>query len=139
MLKRLLMVAVLVSFFISSSLLAGQDKEAVAVNAANAWLYAVDAGKYAESWGKTSSYFKNAVSKSQWETVLTSTRKPLGEVLSRKVTSKQYTTSLPGAPDGDYVVIQYETSFQNKASSIETVTPSLEEDGVWRVSGYFIK
>jgi uncharacterized protein DUF4019 len=98
MLKRLLVVAVLVLFFIPSSLLADQNKEAVAVNAANAWLYAVDAGKYAESWGNTSSYFKNAVTKAQWETVLTSTRKPLGEVLSRKVASKQYSTSLPGAP-----------------------------------------
>ncbi len=48
-------------------------------------------------------------------------------------------TSLPGAPDGEYVVISYETSFTNKKSAIETVTPMLDKDGKWRVSGYFIK
>ncbi len=48
-------------------------------------------------------------------------------------------TSLPGAPDGQYVVIQYESSFEHKKSAIETVTPSQGADGHWRVSGYFIK
>jgi hypothetical protein len=53
--------------------------------------------------------------------------------------SKHYTNTLPGAPDGEYVVIQYETSFENKKSAIETITPMLDEDGRWRVSGYYIK
>jgi hypothetical protein len=66
-------------------------------------------------------------------------RKPLGKVIKRNVKSKQYTTSLPSVPDGEYVVIQYETSFENKESSIETVTPMLDKDGKWRVSGYYIK
>lgn len=66
-------------------------------------------------------------------------RKPLGKVFSRKVASKKYTTELPDAPDGESVVIQYDASFKNKASAVETVTPVLGEDGTWRVSGYFIK
>jgi hypothetical protein len=45
---------------------------------------------------------------------------------------------LPGAPEGEYVVIQYETQFEHKAGAIETVTPLREKDGSWRVSGYFI-
>jgi hypothetical protein len=36
------------------------------------------------------------------------------------------------------VVIQYDTSFANKKSAVETVTPLLDSDGQWRVSGYFI-
>jgi hypothetical protein len=59
--------------------------------------------------------------------------------MSRVVASKQYTTSVPGAPDGQYVIIQFTTSFKNKASATETVTPMLDKDGSWRVSGYFIK
>ena len=47
--------------------------------------------------------------------------------------------SLPGAPDGEYVVIQYATTFENKKSAIETITPMLDGDGKWRVSGYYIK
>ena len=50
-----------------------------------------------------------------------------------------YKTSLPGAPDGEYVVIQFDTSFENKKAAIETVTPMMDQDGTWRVSGYYIK
>jgi hypothetical protein len=114
-------------------------KELNAQKASDAWLSMVDEGKYAESWQNTSSYFKNVINESQWAKTLKSVRRPLGELLSRKAVSQNYTKTLPGAPDGEYVVIQYESSFQNKASAIETVTPSLEEDGIWRVSGYYIK
>jgi hypothetical protein len=119
--------------------LASQDKENAAVNASKAWLKLVDEGKYSESWDKAAQYFKNAVTKEQWKTSLESVRSPLGKVQSRNLKSKNYTKTLPGAPDGEYVVIQYETSFQNKQHAIETVTPMLDKDGKWRVSGYYIK
>ena len=64
---------------------------------------------------------------------------PLGNLVSRKVKSREYTEKLPGAPDGKYVVIQYETVFEKKSSAIETVTPMVDPDGAWRVSGYFIR
>jgi hypothetical protein len=31
------------------------------------------------------------------------------------------------------------TGFAEKKSAIETVTPMMEKDGQWRVSGYFIR
>jgi hypothetical protein len=46
-------------------------------------------------------------------------RKPFGKLVSRKVKSRQATDHLPGAPDGKYVVIQYETVFEAKASATE--------------------
>jgi hypothetical protein len=46
---------------------------------------------------------------------------------------------LPGAPDGQYVIIQFETSFENKQNAVETVTPMLDTDSQWRISGYYIK
>ena len=66
-------------------------------------------------------------------------RKPLGQTVSRSLKSKQYQTVLPGAPDGEYVVIQFNTSFEHKRSAVETVTPMKDKDGKWRVSGYYIK
>jgi hypothetical protein len=53
--------------------------------------------------------------------------------------SKKYATELPGAPDGEYVVIEYESSFEKKRNSTETVVPMKDPDGGWRVSGYFVK
>ena len=75
----------------------------------------------------------------QWQSAMHASRDPLGKVLSRKVKSAAFKTELPGAPDGQYVVIQYDTSFEHKQSALETVTPMLDRDGKWRVSGYYIK
>jgi hypothetical protein len=63
----------------------------------------------------------------------------LGAVISRKLKSAEYTTQLPGAPDGQYVVLQYESGFEHKNSAIETVTPALDKDGKWRVCLYTVK
>jgi hypothetical protein len=115
------------------------QKEKEAVASAEKWLAAVDKGKYVDSWQEAAVYFKNAVTKEQWEQSMLSFRQPLGRLFSRKVKSTLYRTTLPGAPDGEYVVITFETAFENKASGVETVTPMLEKDGKWRVSGYFIK
>ena len=110
-----------------------------AVDAAEKWLKLVDDGDYGKSWDEAAGYFKKAVSKDQWQSSLAAVRVPLGKVISRKVKSKRYTKRLPGAPDGEYVVIEFDTSFENKSSAIETVTPMLDKDGLWRVSGYYIK
>jgi hypothetical protein len=115
------------------------DKEKAAVAAAEEWLTMVDDGKYVESWKEAAQYFKNTVKQQQWEQSLQAVRKPLGKRIFRKVKSKTYKTSLTGAPDGEYVVIQFETSFENKESAIETVTPMMDKDEKWRVSGYYMR
>ena len=115
------------------------EKVNMALSSAETWLNLVDEGRYADSWNEAAGYFKGAVKQERWEEMLQAVRTPLGKVISREVKSKSYHTSLPGAPDGDYVVIQFETSFENKKSGIETVTPMLDQDGKWRVSGYFIR
>jgi uncharacterized protein DUF4019 len=115
------------------------DSTSRAKEAATAWLALVDSGKYAESWDAASSYFKGAITKDDWTRALGSVRSPLGKVKSRKLKSADFTRTLPGAPDGQYVVIQYETEFENKAASVETITPALDKDGSWKVSGYYIK
>ncbi len=115
------------------------EAERAALHAAEVWLELVDQGQYGESWDEAAQYFKKAVSRQTWEESLEAVRTPLGSNTSRTVQSMQYRTSLPGAPDGDYVVIEFRSSFENKRSAIETVTPMLEEDQTWRVSGYYIK
>jgi hypothetical protein len=35
--------------------------------------------------------------------------------------------------------VQFDTSFERKSAAVETVTPMIDPDGRWRVSGYFIK
>lgn len=115
------------------------NAEAGAQKSAERWLSDVDAGKYDESWQSAAAFFRAAVSQEQWRQSLGSARKPLGGLVSRKLKSAVPAKSLPGAPDSDYVVLQFDTSFANKQQAVETVTPMLEKDGQWKVSGYYIK
>ncbi len=116
---------------------AGGTDEGIA--ASKAWLALVDAEQYEDSWEQACAFFRGVVPKDQWVTQVAGVRAPLGAVSSREVASAEYTTKLPGAPDGEYVVIQYRTKFQNKADAVETVTPMRDKDGVYRVSGYYIR
>ncbi len=138
---RYIVIGIAIGIVLIAGLSTAADpgKEKAAVLAAQKWVSLVDAGKYAESWKEAAGYFKAAVSQEKWEQALQSVRKPLGKIISRKVKTKTYQTTLPGAPDGEYVFIQFETSFHNKEFAIETVTPMMDKDGKWRVSGYFIK
>jgi len=113
--------------------------EVAAASAAEAWLGLVDAGNYASSWSTASSLFRQKVSESQWQSAAAATRAPFGALKSRTLQSATPKSSLPGAPDGQYVVIQYASSCEHKASAIETVTPVMDTDGKWHVSGYYIK
>ena len=110
-----------------------------ATDAALIWLALMDEVNYSQSWSNASSYFRGAVTQKSWETSLRGLRKPLGNVVSRDVMKAASTASLPGAPDGNYVVIQLGTSFADKASATETVTFTKESDGRWRAAGYFIR
>ncbi|HBC86111.1 MAG TPA: hypothetical protein DCZ94_04065 [Lentisphaeria bacterium] len=125
--------------FASSNLLAADEKENKAVEAAKAWLTLVDSEKYNESWDAAAEYFRNAVKKDKWQEMVSPIRKPLGKLVSREIDTKTYATELPGAPDGEYYILQFKSSFENKKSAVETVTVMLEKDGSWKAAGYFIK
>ncbi len=123
----------------SSRSIADEAKQAAALEVAKTWLALVDEGQYGESWETAAAHFKSGVTKDYWQQAISAVRKIYGEPVSRKLGSITYTHSLPAAPEGEYVVIQIATSFENKEHAVETVIPMLDSDGEWRVSGYFIK
>ncbi len=140
MIQKIVPLIVIVSILAAVPAVAvSSAKESAAVISAEKWLRTVDSEKYAESWKEAAELFRNAVNQDQWKQSMQAARKPLGKLITRKIKTKIYKTSLPGAPDGEYVVIQFETSFEHKKSAIETVTPMMDKDGKWRVSGYYIK
>lgn len=116
-----------------------ETAEQAAVEAAEKWLALIDKDEESESWNQAASMFKTALTAEDWKKALDSAHSPIGKAVSRKLKSKTYATELPGAPDGEYVIIEYETQFEKKRNGTETVVPLKDTDGEWRVSGYFIK
>ncbi len=140
MIRKITVLIIMVLALCAVPALAGSsEKEDAAVISAEKWLGMVDSGKYAESWKEAAELLRNATKQEQWKQSLQAARTPLGRLVTRTIRTKTYETSLPGAPDGEYVVIEFKTSFEHKKSAIETVTPMMDRDGKWRVSGYYIK
>ena len=137
LLSSLVTLAVLITASPQGS--SADTPEAAAESAALTWLGLVDAGDYAQSWVTGAEYFRNSILQSQWVTSVSHVRGSLGGLKSRRLVSAKFARSLPGAPDGEYVVIQFTTSFDGKAVATETVTPMKDPDGHWRVSGYYIR
>lgn len=130
-------LALFILFTFCTTTAQATEKEAVA--AARSWLAIVDNGNHIKSWEEASTYFKKNVTVKQWSAAVENARSSLGKVLKREFASAQHHTSLPGAPDGKYVVIFFTTQFENKKQATETITPMLDKDGTWRVSGYYVK
>jgi hypothetical protein len=114
------------------------DKKA-AQQSVESWLSLVDSRSYAASWDTAATIFKNAVTQDKWQAAVQSVRGPLGQLKSRTLKNASATSAPPGAPAGDYVVFQFETAFETRAGTVETVTAIREADGSWHVGGYFIK
>ena len=110
-----------------------------ATGAAEAWLAALDARRYGESWDAAAAIFQGAIDRDKWRATVDEVRAPLGPVLARKLRSATYARRLPNAPEGEYVVIEYDTRFQNRPLTVETITPMRMADGSWKVAGYFVR
>ncbi|MFD2168331.1 DUF4019 domain-containing protein [Thalassotalea euphylliae] len=130
-------------FFIVASTFAYATSEpatdkAAAKQAALSWLALVDQGEYEASWQHTGDVFKQQITPQNWVKALNATRAPLGHLTSRELVVSKATKELPGVPDGNYIVLQFQSSFGNKNRAIETLT--LQKNAQhWQPVGYFIK
>jgi hypothetical protein len=132
-----LAVAWALAVFLVAPAFGAETGEDAAQAVVESWLKLVDQGPCVASWEQTARALKAAISKDEWTKGCEGARQRLGKAVSRKLKSRQYTEQLPGLPDGKYVVIQYDSVFEQKASALETVTTMVDFDGTWRVAGYF--
>ena len=138
--KLILPLILIASLFAGIAAAAKPNTKAppAAEKAVMSWLDTIDAGAYEKSWHLAAPFFQTAVDSETWATQLEGVRAPLGAVRSRAIASVTVATSLPGAPDGEYVVFQMNTQFRGKAEAIETVTVVKTAKG-WRGVGYYIR
>ena len=97
----------------------------------------MDDQKYEESWNQAGSMFRDQVMPEQWVASLKRFRQPLGGLVSRASSRVEFAKTLRGAPDGDYAIIHFTTSFKNGSAVTERLTLVME-DGRWQVAAYAI-
>ncbi|HSV20864.1 MAG TPA: DUF4019 domain-containing protein [Casimicrobiaceae bacterium] len=112
------------------------DKDVI--EASQKWLQLIDRARYGDAWDLGAKPLKKTVSRKGFVDGIAQARKGYGKVAGRKPAQFARTHTLPGAPDGDYALVSFETRFANGRTADEQIVWLLESD-VWRVSGYFIR
>jgi len=115
------------------------EKAEKATVAATQFLTLVDTIKYGTSWDEASELLKEKIDQKEWVEKLTKINSLYGPLVERKLKKTTYTTSAKDSPDGEYIILRYDTAFKNKESTSETVIATFDKDNVWRIAGYHIK
>jgi hypothetical protein len=134
-----LVLSMCAAVFAEETAVSAESKDQAVLGAAQTWLELVDKAEYAKSWDTASAYFKTMITQQQWVAQIEPVRKSLGDLISRDLKEHKYESTLPGAPDAEYCVLIFATSFSLKAQAVETVTMMKDKDGQWRAAGYFIR
>ena len=138
--KLIVQLLACASLFLGTAAHAQDDKDiGNAQAAAQHWLALADAGQRAATWTEAAEPFQRAVTQADWEQTLQTVRAPLGALKSRTLKTSRFLKNPPGAPDGDYVMVTYDSVYANQPAVTETVTQVRGKDGSWKMSGYFIR
>ncbi len=113
-------------------------EEQAAQRQALGFLGYLDHERYADSYAYTGMLIRAQLDRDAFATQIEKTRAGTGALLARELIDASYTTSVPGAPEGQYVVLHYGANFANRQEAVETVILAFAK-GYWRVSGYYIK
>jgi hypothetical protein len=113
-------------------------EEQAAERQALGFLGYLDQGRYADSYSYTGMLIRAQLDRDAYSTQIAKTRAGVGTLQSRELVDAGYTTTVSGAPEGQYVILHYQASFANRQDAVETVYLGLAK-GYWRVDGYNIK
>ena len=113
-------------------------EEQAAERQALGFLGYLDQGRYADSYAYTGMLIRAQLDRDTFSAQIEKARAGTGALQSRELIDASYATTVPGAPEGQYVVLHYHASFANRQDAVETVTLAFAK-GYWRVDGYYIK
>lgn len=100
---------------------------------------AVDSDQTGQLWDSGSAVAKKAVTRDSFMSATAKVRKPLGAATSRTwIAVYRQRSDGKSSPAGLYASVRFETVFA-KGAKHELVSFRLDEDGVWRFTGYVLQ
>lgn len=134
----LVIISLLIIFLPSITEIPSAENATAARITAMAFLDRVDSGDYATSWQMSAQLLKDKVTQQEWSQQLAKIRSICGPLIERKEQEVRFATMAADSPDGEYIELLFETNFEVKKSTTESITVMQEKDKNWRVAGYFI-
>lgn len=112
--------------------------EALEEKATN-YLKLLDQGLYEKAWFDMSEIFHGLNIPQLWEKRQATIRTAYGAMYSRRLHHISYRQTYNLSPDGQYVIVQFKSSFQNKLDIIETIVLDCRVDSECSVREYIIR
>lgn len=102
---------------------------------------AIDAGQAAQLWDSASTVTRSAVKRETFVESVARVRNPLGAASGREwlSVSRQTGGGQGGLPAGNYISVELATSFAGNRMARELVSFRLDDDGIWRFTGYVLR
>jgi hypothetical protein len=123
MFKNCRALALTIILFVSLAIQADAEllSRAQSESQARGFLQLLDQGLQDESWQTMSVAFRSLNERVHWNTRQQVIRTSYGPLESRDLKHISYRKTFSLSPDGEYIIVQFRSSYQNKAETIETL------------------
>lgn len=143
MFKKLTLLGLLIICMLPYAFAKEADLLEQVEGSARSWLEWLDNEKYPESWQNASLLLQKKTSEQEWIKTITTLRNSRGKQTARYIATASSAKSLSGFADGEYVILEFYTTFPEKGLALETVTLVKSKDSTgaenWKVLGYSIR
>ncbi len=109
-----------------------------AITTAENFVIKIDSEQYKEAYSKASPLLRSLSTEEEWIKQIKPIRTILGPVSHRSIKAIKKTEAYPGLPDGQYVLVYFETEMKNKGKAAEIVL-IVKTDNAWQPCSYLIK
>lgn len=137
-LKNLVLSAVLLATLASPSY-GDSLSQGELLDKATRYLALLDQGLYAEAWSETSPLFQGLTNQQEWLHQQHLIRTAYGSLISREFYHSGFRETYEHSPDGQYIVIQFSSSFSNRAIARETIIYDCSSDSSCLVRDYILQ
>jgi len=103
------------------------------------YLELLDQYRFGETWQEMSTLFQALGNQNHWQRRQKIIRSTYGSLVSRQFYRIDYRQSYSLSPDGQYVIVQFKSSYQNKAETIESVVFDCSTSSECSIREYVIR
>lgn len=137
--RRIAVVAgsVFLCLFLLSGAVAAEP--APALEEAQSFLELVDAGSYQQAWWGSSDLLQLTSKLDSWVSALRVQREMFGGLVERSPKTVSARTSQPGLPDGEYMLILFDSRFERKQKALELLVLARAPYEGWKLVSYRLR
>ena len=100
------------------------------------WLNDVNHNQYENAYQLLSKEVKMQVEKEPWIALINELMLEFGDLESRTVTQRNFQSQMEGMEDGFYVVIEYDSQYENTKDHTEHLLLKQNDKAKWEIANY---